>query len=154
MIGTLACGPPFINSVYFLFTGRFIVGFAVGMESSIVRTLLYFSKLMSRSQTHTHTTTGTHVSSRDFTCGDQRFSGNITSIRCHNRYHVLLLDWCCFVSCDHGWQVVLGLTALPAIAQILCAPIIAESPRWLMLRGRKGDSIAALSYASSGLDLG
>jgi sugar porter (SP) family MFS transporter len=45
---------------------------------------------------------------------------------------------------NHGWQVVLGLTAVPAIAQIICAPIIAESPRWLMLRGRRSDSIEAL----------
>ena len=123
VIGTLACGPPFINSKYFLFTGRFIVGFAVGMESSIVP--MY---LLEISPAEIRGSVGTL----------HQFAVTI-GIMFSSLIGAAFVSWV-----NHGWQVVLGLTAVPAIAQIICAPIIAESPRWLMLRGKKGDSIAAL----------
>lgn len=123
IVGTLACGPPFINNIYFLFVGRFIVGFAVGMESSIVP--MY---LLEISPEEIRGSVGTL----------HQFAVTIGIL-------VSSLVGAAFVSwVDHGWQIVLGLTAVPAIVQILCAPIIAESPRWLMLRGRKDDCVKAL----------
>ena len=104
---------------------------------------------MSRSHT---TTTGTHVSSRDFTCGDQRFSGNITSIRCHNRYHVLLLDWCCLCELGRSWMASCSRFDCVTChcSNFMCTHNCRESEMAHASR-TKGWFHCSTSYASSGL---
>ena len=40
---------------------------------------------------------------------------------------------------QYAWRWMLGLEALPAALYFLCMLIVPESPRWLMLQGRRGE---------------
>lgn len=111
------------HSLTFLFVGRLIVGIGVGIESSVVPMyLLEISPKEIRGSVSTlhqfAITVGILVSS---------------------------LVGAAFVSwVHHGWQYVLGLTALPAVLQLVCAKYIPESPRWLVLHSKRDMAREAL----------
>jgi SP family xylose:H+ symportor-like MFS transporter len=44
-----------------------------------------------------------------------------------------------------GWRWMFSAVAIPAIILLICVPLIPESPRWLMTRGRLQDAKAVLS---------
>lgn len=44
-----------------------------------------------------------------------------------------------------GWRWMFSAVAIPAIVLLICVPLIPESPRWLMTRGRAGDAKDVLS---------
>lgn len=44
-----------------------------------------------------------------------------------------------------GWRWMFSAVAIPAFILLICVPLIPESPRWLMTRGRKEDAKAVLS---------
>jgi len=44
-----------------------------------------------------------------------------------------------------GWRWMFSAVAIPAIILLICVPLIPESPRWLMTRGRQQDAKAVLS---------
>jgi SP family xylose:H+ symportor-like MFS transporter len=44
-----------------------------------------------------------------------------------------------------GWRWMFSAVAIPALILLICIPLIPESPRWLMTRGRDGDAKAVLS---------
>ncbi|MEM1091492.1 MAG: sugar porter family MFS transporter [Pseudomonadota bacterium] len=46
-----------------------------------------------------------------------------------------------------SWRWMLGLEALPAILYLVCLPLVPESPRWLMMKGREDEALAVLSRA-------
>jgi len=45
---------------------------------------------------------------------------------------------------EMGWRYMLGSAALPALAFLLLALLVPESPRWLMKRGRGEEALAVL----------
>eukprot|EP01084_Bolivina_argentea_P165514 287531_1 len=50
-----------------------------------------------------------------------------------------------FVSSDSArWRIMLGIGIIPPIFIILCLAIMPESPRWLVIKGRKNDSLNIL----------
>ena len=44
-----------------------------------------------------------------------------------------------------GWRWMFSAVAIPALVLLVCTPLIPESPRWLMTRGRGADAKAVLS---------
>jgi SP family xylose:H+ symportor-like MFS transporter len=44
-----------------------------------------------------------------------------------------------------GWRWMFSAVAIPALILLICTPLIPESPRWLMTRGRRGEANAVLS---------
>ena len=44
-----------------------------------------------------------------------------------------------------GWRWMFSAVAIPAVILLICVPLIPESPRWLMTRGRSDDARAVLS---------
>lgn len=44
-----------------------------------------------------------------------------------------------------GWRWMFSAVAIPAVILLICVPLIPESPRWLMTRGRLQDAKAVLS---------
>jgi len=44
-----------------------------------------------------------------------------------------------------GWRWMFSAVAIPAFILLICVPLIPESPRWLMTRGRQQDAKAVLS---------
>ena len=45
---------------------------------------------------------------------------------------------------DQGWRVMLGACAIPAFLFLLLTPLIPESPRWLIKRGKDSEALAVL----------
>lgn len=46
---------------------------------------------------------------------------------------------------DHGWRILVVVSAIPLAAQLLLLPLVPESPRYLLVKGRTDDAERALS---------
>ena len=120
-----------VHNIVPLFVGRLMIGFGVGVESCIVPMYLL------------------EISPEDI-------RGSISTL---HQFAVTIgilissLIGAAFVTwVDHGWQYVIGLTALPAIVQLVMASSIPESPRWLVLQSKKEAARIALRKILPTLD--
>lgn len=52
---------------------------------------------------------------------------------------------------EHAWRWMLGAEAFPALAYWALCFLIPESPRWLILKGRKDEGVSVLKQISSAL---
>ncbi|CAM9313976.1 unnamed protein product, partial [Ectocarpus fasciculatus] len=106
-----------------LYIGRFVAGLGVGIESVVVPVLL--SEIAS-----------------------EETRGTITTM------HQLFLTVGIFMASavgyglvmyvEHGWQYLQATIAVPAIIMTLGAPLIPESPKWLVQNGRQDEAATAL----------
>jgi SP family myo-inositol transporter-like MFS transporter 13 len=97
---------------YVLVAGRFVVGLAVGIASMAIP--LYIAEL-----------------------APSKLRGTLVAV------NVAFITGGQFISCvvaatlsdvwyPHGWQLMLGLAAVPALIQLIGLSFVPESPRWLM----------------------
>lgn len=104
-----------------LYVGRFLTGLAVGVTSVVAPVLL--SEIASDSTRGTITTLHQLL----LTIGILMAS---------------LLAYGFVMNVSHGWQYVQAFGAVPAVVMLVCAPMIPESPKWLITH--KKDHRAAL----------
>lgn len=94
-----------------LMLGRFISGLGIGVASQIVN--IYLSELAPKQ------IRGAVVSSYNV--------GIDIGLVCS-----LLIS----LACDRDWRLMLGLGALPALAQLICLYFVPETQRWLAKKDR------------------
>eukprot|EP00939_MAST-03C_sp_MAST-3C-sp1_P003810 g3810.t1 len=129
LAGTLASS--IVHNIVPLFVGRLMTGFGVGVESSVVPMyLLEISPEDIRGSVSTL----------------HQFAITI-GILCSSLIGAAFVSWI-----DHGWQYVIGLTALPAILQLAMAASIPESPRWLVLQSQSDAARGSLKVLLPNLD--
>ena len=130
IIGAVLCC---IADKWVLFLGRFICGLGVGIESVVVPVLL------------------SEIASPDT-------RGTITTL------HQLMITFGIFVAgllgfafvnyVSSGWVGVQAMIAIPAVLMLVCMPLVPESPKWLLIRGKKEEAVATMkSLRSEGYDV-
>eukprot|EP00762_Andalucia_godoyi_P000081 ANDGO_02415.mRNA.1 Putative transporter svop-1 len=50
---------------------------------------------------------------------------------------------------SYGWRVLLAVSAIPAFVALVLSPMLPESPRFLIVSGRKDDALAILQSAAA-----
>jgi sugar porter (SP) family MFS transporter len=61
-------------------------------------------------------------------------------------FFVALFGYVFIVFVDDGWQYVQGFPALPVLAVLALQDFIPESPKWLIMNGRRPEAEACLNY--------
>eukprot|EP00750_Incisomonas_marina_P027997 INCI6322.1.p1 GENE.INCI6322.1~~INCI6322.1.p1 ORF type:complete len:603 (+),score=92.03 INCI6322.1:183-1811(+) len=112
------------NSFWLMVVGRIIVGLGIGASSSSVP--VYISEMAPQEIRGCLT-----VTNNAFCTGGQMVAALIA-------YGLSFLDP---TMC---WRYMLGIGVIPAIAQAIGFSFMPESPRWLLLAGRRSDARAAL----------
>ena len=112
------------NAFWLLVVGRAIVGVGIGASSTIVP--VYISE-MAPAELRGQLT----VTNNAFCTGGQLAAA-------------LIAYGLTFTDPTVCWRIMLGAGAIPAIAQIVGFVFMPESPRWLLLKHRKGLALAAL----------
>lgn len=111
-------------SVPTLLLGRSIVGWGIGMASLTVP--IYLSEV-----TVPHLR-GTLVTMNAFMVTFGQFAAGMVD--------GILIHW----SPDNGWRGMLGLATIPALIMLYGFHILPESPRWLMMKGKREEAIKVL----------
>ncbi len=118
-LGSLVCA--FANGVNGLILGRALMGFAVGMSSSLAP--VYIAEMAE----------------------EKRRGGLVTLflISVNGGIFVSYLINYVYAGAE-DWRSMLGVGVVPAVILFCCAAIIPESPRWLAVRGRVQEAFQIL----------
>jgi len=118
----------FANTVFTLIVGRGIIGLAVGAASAVVP--MYIAELAPSS-----------------------YRGRLVMVLCllitGGQVVAYIVGWA-FSTVDQGWRWMVGLGALPALMQLAMLPLMPETPRWLVKKGRDDEAEVVLSKVYQG----
>lgn len=124
LIGALLMAFSVTNSLWMIYIGRLIIGFAIGVSTLTVT--LYLAEIAPASHR------GAIVSMNEVAI--------VTGI-----FLSFFLNWAVSgVGNERAWRLAFGITAIPAAIQVVGMFLLPYSPRWLIARGRNLEAMQIL----------
>ena len=127
--------------MFTIIIARFIIGFASGYSSVLVPIYLGTYAVVARRQGKENTWCLTPLFAGELAPPTLRgMLGTLTQFALVTG--ILVADLLAFpFATEKGWRVLFAVTAVTAVVQLICAPFLLESPRWLL--GRDPNSLKA-----------
>ncbi|CAJ2503300.1 Uu.00g106940.m01.CDS01 [Anthostomella pinea] len=129
------------QSLSFLYGGRAVAGFGVGILTMIIRKHVNFPSPVYQSEI-------AHPSIRGRVTGLQQFMLGIGALVAG------WVSWGCYVNLSNSgqWRIPLGIQNIPAVILATLILLFPESPRWLIDHGRSDEGLATLAKLHSNGD--